>query len=85
MHTGSQSPARRRSLERRSQAAKRRSKKLIGVRDQLEPVKRRRAVGKGRQLIGKVSICVCWLWMGKGGSPGWSRGQQSKYHWCQWE
>ncbi|CAI9614615.1 unnamed protein product, partial [Staurois parvus] len=18
-------------------------------------------------------------------SPGWSRGQQSKYHWCQWE
>ncbi|CAI9545096.1 unnamed protein product, partial [Staurois parvus] len=40
----------------------------------IERVKRRRAAGEGRQLTGK-----------EGASPGWSRGLQGKYHWCQWE
>ncbi|CAI9592574.1 unnamed protein product, partial [Staurois parvus] len=48
------------------------------VRDQPEPVKRRRAAREGRQLMGK---CLCGFMLavdGRGrGSPGWSRGQHS--------
>ncbi|CAI9543862.1 unnamed protein product, partial [Staurois parvus] len=45
---------------------------------------KRRAAGEGRQLTGKSRYAGC-RWEMEGASPGWSRGQQGKYHWCQWE
>ncbi|CAI9569657.1 unnamed protein product, partial [Staurois parvus] len=53
------------------------------VRDLPERVKRR-AAGEGRQLTGNSRYAGC-RWEREGASPGWSRGQQGKYHWCQWE
>ncbi|CAI9586358.1 unnamed protein product, partial [Staurois parvus] len=38
--------------------------------------------GEGRQLTARYAGC---RWEREGASPGWSRSQQGKYHWCQWE
>ncbi|CAI9559674.1 unnamed protein product, partial [Staurois parvus] len=52
------------------------------VRELPEQVKRR-AAGEGRrQLTARYVGC---RWEREGASPGWSMGQQGKYHWCQWE
>ncbi|CAI9571141.1 unnamed protein product, partial [Staurois parvus] len=40
------------------------------------------AAGEGRQLTARYAGCT---WEREGASPGWSRSQQGKYHWCQWE
>ncbi|CAI9548054.1 unnamed protein product, partial [Staurois parvus] len=56
------------------------------VRELLEQVKRR-AAGEGRQLTDGAAAAryAGCRWEREGASPGWSRGQQGKYHWCQWE
>ncbi|CAI9609249.1 unnamed protein product, partial [Staurois parvus] len=59
------------------------SVKIKEVREQPAQVKRR-AAGEGRQLTGKSRYAGCG-WEREGARPGWSRGQQGKYHWCQWE
>ncbi|CAI9558696.1 unnamed protein product, partial [Staurois parvus] len=38
------------------------------------------AAGEGRQLTARYAGC---RWEREGVSPGWSRSQQGKYHWCQ--
>ncbi|CAI9587725.1 unnamed protein product, partial [Staurois parvus] len=56
------------------------------VRELLEQVKRR-AAREGRQLTDGAAVArnAGCRWEREGASPGWSRGQQGKYHWCQWE
>ncbi|CAI9576647.1 unnamed protein product, partial [Staurois parvus] len=48
---------------------------------------KRRAAGEGRQLTDGAAAAryAGCRWEREGASPGWSRGQQGKYHWCQWE
>ncbi|CAI9566927.1 unnamed protein product, partial [Staurois parvus] len=66
-HTGSQSPARRWSLERRSRAAarvdQRRFEGAAGASEE-ESGQRRKTADRERERA----------------NPGWSRGQQGKYH-----
>ncbi|CAI9549269.1 unnamed protein product, partial [Staurois parvus] len=57
------------------------------VRELPERVKRSRAAAEGRQLTDGAAAAryAGCRWERKGASPGWSRGQQGKYHWCQCE